>query len=67
MGTGPPPRHTLRRVAGTATSVIELLVGVGCLLAAAVTIRPTRTRWLGALLATAGVFAVVHAIAALAS
>ena len=54
-------------MAGALTYVVELLVGLGCLAAAAATLRGSRTRWLGVLLLVAGVAAIVHAIAELAT
>ncbi|MFL5796750.1 MAG: hypothetical protein ACJ77A_02310 [Actinomycetota bacterium] len=45
------------------TDLTELAVGVGCL--AAATFAWRRARWLGAVLAIAGVAAAVHAIASL--
>jgi hypothetical protein len=44
------------------TYVIELLVGLGCLIAGAATLRSRRTRWLGLVLIVAGVVAIAHAI-----
>ena len=49
----------------TLTYVTELAVGLGCVVAAAATWRPPRTRWLVIVLALAGATAIVHAIARL--
>ena len=49
-------------MAGALTYVVELLVGLGCLIAAAATLRSTRTRWMGVALLVAGAAAIVHAI-----
>ena len=49
-------------MADTATSVVELLVGLGCLVGGAATVRQQRLRWLGIVLAVAGVAAIVHAV-----
>jgi hypothetical protein len=46
----------------TATDVVELLVGLGCLGAAVPALRSPRLRWLGALLLLAGAAAVAHAL-----
>jgi hypothetical protein len=54
-------------MADAATYVVELLVGLGCLVGAAVTIRQPRLRWLGVVLAVAGIAAVVHAVVELAT
>ena len=44
------------------TYVVELLVGLGCLVAAAATLRDSRLRWIGVVLLVAGVAAIVHAL-----
>lgn len=44
------------------TYVVELLVGLGCLVAGAATLRGTRARWAGVVLGVAGVAAIVHAL-----
>ena len=44
------------------TYVVELLVGLGCIVAGAATLRGTRTRWVGVVLFVAGVAAIVHAL-----
>ncbi len=49
----------------TATNVIELLVGLGCLAAAVPALRTRRLRWLGIGLLLAGAAAAVHAAARL--
>jgi len=49
-------------MADAATYVVELLVGLGCLVGAAVTIRQPRLRWLGVVLAVAGLAATLHAV-----
>ena len=49
-------------MADAATYVVELLVGLGCLVGAAATIRQARLRWLGIVLAVAGIAAIVHAV-----
>ena len=54
-------------MADAATSIVELLVGIGCLVGAVATIRHPRLRWLGIVLAVAGIVAVVHAVAELAT
>ena len=46
----------------TLTYVTELLVGLGCMVAAVATARTPRLRWLALVLGVAGVAAVVHAI-----
>jgi hypothetical protein len=45
------------------TNVIELLIGLGCLIAAGGAFG--RSKWLAAVLLIAGLAAVVHAVAAL--
>jgi hypothetical protein len=52
-------------VAETTTFVVEILVGLACLGAAAGARR--RSMWLAGLLLVAGLAAVIHGIAALAS
>jgi hypothetical protein len=47
------------------TDLTEIAVGVGCLAAAPFAWR--RARWLGALLAAAGLVAVVHAVVSMAT
>ena len=49
-------------MAGALTYVIELLVGLGCLIAGAATLRSQRTRWLGVVLIVAGIAAIAHAV-----
>jgi hypothetical protein len=49
-------------MATDATYIVELLVGLGCLVGGAATIRG-RLRWLGIVLVTAGATAIVHALA----
>ena len=49
----------------TATDVIELLVGLGCLAAAVPALRTRRLAWLGVVLLVAGTAAAVHAVARL--
>jgi uncharacterized membrane protein len=44
------------------TYVVELLVGLGCMIAGAATLRGTRSRWLGVVLVLAGIAAIVHAL-----
>jgi hypothetical protein len=44
------------------TYAVELLVGLGCLIAGAATLRGTRSRWVGVALLVAGVAAIVHAL-----
>jgi hypothetical protein len=44
------------------TYVVELLVGVGCLVAGAAALRGPRARWVGVVLGVAGVAAIVHAL-----
>ena len=44
------------------TYIVELLVGLGCLIAGAAILPSRRTRWVGLLLLVAGVAAIVHAI-----
>jgi hypothetical protein len=51
----------------TLTDVTELLVGLGCVVAAVATARSPRLRWLALVLGVAGVAAIVHAIAELAA
>ena len=51
----------------TLTYVTELLVGLGCVIVAAATARSPRLRWLALVLGVAGVAAIVHAIAELAT
>ncbi len=48
------------------TSVVEVAVGVACLVGGVASWRRPRMRWLAALLAIAGVAAVAHGILALA-
>ena len=50
----------------TLTSVVELVVGLGCLAAAAGSWRRPSLRWVAALLLVAGLAAVAHAAIALA-
>jgi hypothetical protein len=45
-----------------ATYIVELLVGLGCLIAGAATLRGPRARWVGIVLLVAGVAAIVHAL-----
>ena len=54
-------------MADAATSIVELLVGIGCLAGAAATIGRPRLRWLGVVLAIAGLLAVAHAVIELAT
>ena len=49
-------------MAGALTYVVELLVGLGCLVAGAATLRGPRTRSVGVLLLVAGIAAIVHAL-----
>ena len=49
----------------TLTYLTELAVGLGCVVAAVPTIRSPRRRWLGAILAVAGLTAIVHAVSRL--
>ena len=49
-------------VGDTATDLIELLVGLGCLAAAVPALRTRRLLWLGAVLLLAGAAATVHAV-----
>jgi len=49
----------------TVTDVIELAVGLGCVIAAVPALRPPRSRWLGVVLVAAGAAAAVHAAARL--
>ena len=49
-------------MAGAPTYVVEFLVGLGCLIAGAATMRGGRTRWVGVVLLVAGVVAIVHAL-----
>jgi len=49
----------------TVTHVIELAVGLGCVIAAIPALRQRRLRWLGVVLLVAGAAAVVHATARL--
>jgi len=49
-------------MAGALTYVVELLVGLGCLVAGAATVRGARTRWVGVVLVVAGAAAIVHAL-----
>ena len=51
----------------TLTSVVELVVGLGCLAAAAGSWRRPHLRWVAALLLVAGLAAVIHAALALAT
>ena len=51
----------------TLTYVTELLVGLGCLVAAVATARGPRLRWLALVLVVAGVAAIVHAVVELAA
>ena len=51
----------------TLTYLTELLVGLGCVVAAVATARSRRLRWLALLLAVAGAAAIVHAIVELAT
>ena len=51
----------------TLTYVIELAVGLGCVVAAVATARSRRLRWFALVLAVAGATAIVHAIARLAA
>jgi hypothetical protein len=44
------------------TYVVELLVGLGCLVAAAVALRGSRARWVAVVLLVAGVAAIAHAL-----
>jgi hypothetical protein len=52
-------------MANAATYIVELLVGLGCLVGGAATIRQARLRWVGVVLAVAGATAIVHALAEL--
>jgi hypothetical protein len=54
-------RPTLAGVSGTVTFVVELAVGVGCVLAAVPALGRRPLRWLGVVLLVAGVAAIVHA------
>jgi hypothetical protein len=49
------------------TYVTELVVGLGCVVAAVATARSRRLGWLALVLAVAGATAIVHAIARLAA
>jgi peptidoglycan/LPS O-acetylase OafA/YrhL len=49
----------------TLTYVIELAVGLGCVVAAVPMARTPRSRWLAAVLAVAGLTAIVHAVSRL--
>jgi hypothetical protein len=49
----------------TLTYLIELAVGLGCIVAAAPTMRSPGRRWIGAILLVAGAAAVTHAVARL--
>jgi hypothetical protein len=49
-------------MAGALTYVVELLVGLGCLVAGAATVRGARNRWVGVVLVVAGAAAIVHAL-----
>jgi hypothetical protein len=49
----------------TLTYVIELAVGLGCVVVAVPTMRSPGRRWLGAILLIAGAAAVTHAVARL--
>jgi hypothetical protein len=51
--------------ASLVTDVTELVIGAGCLVAAPGASR--RARWLGALLAVAGLAAVIHAVISMAT
>ena len=51
----------------TLTYVTELLVGLGCLVAAVATARGLRLRWLALVFGVAGIAAIVHAIVELAA
>jgi uncharacterized membrane protein len=51
----------------TLTYVTELLVGLGCLVAAVATARGLRLSWLALVLGVAGIAAIVHAIVELAA
>jgi hypothetical protein len=53
--------------AETVTNIVELAVGLGCLAAGAGAWRRPRLRWVAALLLVAGLAAVGHAAAALAT
>lgn len=46
----------------TLTFLVELLVGLGCIAAAAAAVRVRRLRWLSPILAIAGVAASAHAV-----
>lgn len=52
---------SLQRVSRTVTYVIELGVGLGCIVAAAPLVGRRPLRWLGVVVLVAGVTAVVHA------
>jgi hypothetical protein len=54
-------------MSGHATNVVELAVGIGCLIAAFAVWRMRSLRWLSGLFALAGLAAAIHAIGALAS
>ena len=47
------------------TYVVELLVGLGCLIAGTATLQRSHMRWVGVVLVVAGVVAIVHALAEL--
>ena len=49
----------------TLTYLIELAVGIGCIVVAVPTMRSLGRRWLGAILLIAGAAAVTHAVARL--
>jgi uncharacterized membrane protein HdeD (DUF308 family) len=44
------------------TYLVELLVGLGCLIGGATTVQRSRMRWVGIVLIVAGVAAIVHAL-----
>jgi uncharacterized membrane protein len=44
------------------TYVVELLVGLGCLIAGATSVWGRRTQWVGVVLLVAGIAAIVHAV-----
>ena len=49
----------------TVTSLIEIAVGRGCVVVAVPTMRSPGRRWLAAVLAVAGLTAIVHAVSRL--
>jgi hypothetical protein len=53
---------TLHRDGRDLTYLIELAVGLGCIVAAVPTMRSPARQWLGAILLIAGAAAVTHAV-----